>query len=747
MTLVGTRIRHIRILRRLGGGGMGEVYEGRDEKLQRGVAVKVLRDERRLDPEAKRRFLREARILSAVDHPNICRVLDFIETGETEFIVLELVDGSTLDETIGESPPPPACLAIADQIVRGLAAAHGLGIVHRDLKPSNIMVTRDGTVKILDFGLARTVGDGAPDVPGPAAPASGDQETFSRLTRGRFGTPRYMSPEQARGEPVTAASDMYALGLILQELFTGRGPYPEGITREQLIQKAMWGDSLPVLGLDRGLTRLVEDLKAMDPLERPSATGCLERLRWIRDAPRRRLRRVAGVAVALALVVATVVSTVGFVRARRARVRAEASEAAARRAETRAVAVNAFLVDMLAAANPRRMGRDVRVVDILDQASEMVGTDFERDPLTAAAIHHTLGVTFHALGRLDRADRHLARALAIRSRLLDPASEPVIRTRIEVGRLLGTRGRLDEAEALLAGLRETCDGSLGEADPACLACATEYGRVLGSQRKFRESIGVLERVHRLYGNQGDPGARLEADIVLARSLREEGRMEEAESILSEVAGEGSRILGEAHPTTLSALQSLGVIYDYSGRHEEADELFGGVLERCAAVYGPDHPATLRANLNVGVMLCRLKRWDRAEVVFRSVVPRCEEKLGPVHPTTLEARRGLGYALSEQEGREAEAEAVYRERFDDTRRLLGPDHRVTLEAQSALASLYAFVGRPKEAESIYREVLATRLRVFGEDHPATLRSRRSLARLLRTEGREAEAAALVGPDRG
>ncbi|MEJ2190098.1 MAG: serine/threonine-protein kinase, partial [Acidobacteriota bacterium] len=336
MTLEGTKIRNTVLLRRLGRGGMGEVYEGRDDTLQRRVAVKVLRSERRLDPLAKHRFLREARVLSRVEHPNICRVLDYVEGQDTDFIFLELVPGGTLSDAIDAGLAEAEKRSVADQIAGALAAAHSLGIVHRDLKPSNIMVAPDGAVKILDFGLARTFGDST------SGTLSGDGEVeFEQAvpqgslteTGGVLGTPAYMSPEQARGEPATAASDMYSFGLILRKLFTGQEPYPDEISRDQLLNRAMWGDTIPATGLPRSLQRLVDDLEQLDPSARPTAIACAERLRWIWETPKRRVKRAARVALGVTLVLATVLSSVGFVRARRAQLRAESSEAAAGRAE------------------------------------------------------------------------------------------------------------------------------------------------------------------------------------------------------------------------------------------------------------------------------------------------------------------------------------------------------------------------------------------------------------------------------
>ena len=229
-------VSHYRVLRALGTGGMGEVYEGLDETLKRRVAMKAIRREKRLDREAKARFLREARILSQLDHPNICRVYDYIETDDRDWLVLELIDGRTLRTAITEGLGAVDRLAIARQIAGVLAAMHAAGVVHRDLKPGNVMLTEAGAAKVLDFGLSATVaadeeessGTGvghlassAPeDPPSSAALADSawarapmedvDLSTFQSRTGSVLGTFAYMSPEQGRGDGATAASDMFS---------------------------------------------------------------------------------------------------------------------------------------------------------------------------------------------------------------------------------------------------------------------------------------------------------------------------------------------------------------------------------------------------------------------------------------------------------------------------------------------------------------------------------------------------------
>ena len=206
------------ILGPLGAGGMGQVYRARDTRLQRFVAIKILHEHAALDPERQRRFAQEAAAASALNHPNILTVYDVGVDGGVQYFVSELIDGTSLrDEMNRGHMPLRRVVDLVHQIAEGLAAAHGAGIVHRDLKPENVMVTPDGRVKIVDFGLAKNVEDDASVV---AA------RTTTQTAEGLImGTVPYMSPEQARGSPADFRSDQFALGIVLYELATGSHPF------------------------------------------------------------------------------------------------------------------------------------------------------------------------------------------------------------------------------------------------------------------------------------------------------------------------------------------------------------------------------------------------------------------------------------------------------------------------------------------------------------------------------------------
>jgi len=219
--VIGTTVSRYRILSRLGGGGMGVVYEAEDLELGRRVAVKFLPDEVARDPEALDRFRREARHASALSHPHICAVHDVGVHEGHAFFVMERLSGRPLSSLIGDRGMPyPQVLDLGIQIADALDAAHQAGIVHRDVKPENVFVTSRGDAKVLDFGLA--TGSAA----APQRPPSDDAPTVALSQSGRIvGTVAYMSPEQARGEPVDARSDVFSLGVTLYEMACGRRPF------------------------------------------------------------------------------------------------------------------------------------------------------------------------------------------------------------------------------------------------------------------------------------------------------------------------------------------------------------------------------------------------------------------------------------------------------------------------------------------------------------------------------------------
>jgi serine/threonine-protein kinase len=267
--LVGRTLLHFRVVERLGEGGMGVVYKATDEKLKRPIALKVLGERYLFDDRNKQLLLREARSAAAVSHPNIASIHDVHDTGDIAFIAMEFIDGQSLRALLEKGPlPPREALGHALAIAAGLARAHAAKIVHRDLKADNVMLTRDGHVKILDFGLAKPVQGELPEpiLPEGDAPSGGAERSTSFVhstAPGRIvGTPAYMSPEQARGEIVDARTDVFAFGVMLYEMLTGKVPFAKRGDRPWEWTEEDWRPQEPLRALVRGLDRRVEALVA-----------------------------------------------------------------------------------------------------------------------------------------------------------------------------------------------------------------------------------------------------------------------------------------------------------------------------------------------------------------------------------------------------------------------------------------------------------------------------------------------------
>ncbi|MBM3298139.1 MAG: hypothetical protein FJY83_11150, partial [Candidatus Aminicenantes bacterium] len=313
----GSRLGPYEVVAPLGAGGMGEVYRARDQRLQRDVAVKVLPRSVAADADRLARFEREARALAQLSHPAILSIFDFGKEGETTYAVTELLEGETLRERLGnEKLPWRRAAEIAAAVAEGLASAHGAGIVHRDLKPENIFITHDGRVKILDFGLARV----APARPGPAEGATLSLAPPDTVPGAVLGTVGYMAPEQVRGEPADARSDIFALGCLLFEMLTGQRAFHRDTAAETMT--AILKNPVPELDLSgtdisSELDRIVGRCLEKSPGERfQSASDLAFSLRELASPGARRARtltaagrrlRVAGVVAAVLLAAAAAV--------------------------------------------------------------------------------------------------------------------------------------------------------------------------------------------------------------------------------------------------------------------------------------------------------------------------------------------------------------------------------------------------------------------------------------------------------
>jgi len=558
---------------------MGEVYAGLDETLKRRVALKAIRPEHRLQPESKARFLREARLLSQLDHANICRVYDYIEGDDRDWLVLELIEGKSLKTALKAGIDRTRAMSIAQQIAQVLVATHAAGVVHRDLKPGNVMLTGKDHVKVLDFGLAFShaggrdrhhpeVPEGAPGEPlaitgdaevtqtTPSARAGSSSSIASRADYSRFetsgglimGTLAYMSPEQARGEPATTASDMFAFGLLLQELFTGRHPHPEHIDGADLLARVQRGQTESPEGVPSDLAVLIRRLTSPSPAQRTTAVDALDRLRWIADKPKRRLRALAIAAVLAIAALGGIKYAIDLARERTAAVAAR-DEANQRREQAESL-IEFMLGDLRKKLEP--VGR----LEILDDVGTKAMAYFaavpesslsDKELLRRSTALYQIGSVRIAQGHLEAATKPLQESLALAATLAARTPDDADRL-FELGQShywLGfvhwRRRHLDDAlvnfgeylrvsQQLAARSPDRADWAqeLAAAHSNIGSVLPERGDLAGALDRFRACLAIEERL--LASHPDDNGLRravASSNNTIGVVLRRSGKLDEA----------------------------------------------------------------------------------------------------------------------------------------------------------------------------------------------------------------------------
>jgi eukaryotic-like serine/threonine-protein kinase len=769
---VGVRFGPWRTIRLLGRGGMGAVYlaSREDGQFEQKVALKVLRDGIEGD-DAHRRFLEERRILAGLEHPNIARLLDGgIAADGRPYFALEHVAGDRIDDWCdARNLGLRERLRLFIDVCGAVQHAHGQLVVHRDLKPANILVTQEGRVKLLDFGIARMLV--AQD-----APADRTRTAMQWLT------PEYASPEQVRRDPITTASDVYALGVVLYELLSGRRPHDlagrtpaeiervlteseptrpstactgdpavasevdaAGIARARSIQpahlrRALEGDldTIVLHALRREpdrryatVAQFAEDierhLEALPVRARPATAG----YRAGKFVRRHRVGVAAAAVIVLSLVAGVGSTTWQAMRAEeQARIAGEQRDLA-RVEASKADRVSDFLIDLFQISDPgQARGNDITARALLDQGASRISTDLAAEPAVQATMMDVIGRVYTNLGLYDDAESLLRTSLELRR---GAADADVASSLTDLGTLLWLRGRYDEAEPML---REALD--LQKHAPQ----STDHlAGALNNMGALLHKKGDLEGAADYYGQaiearRADPSddrAALASNIVnLGAVMAAMGRFDEADSLYRSALAIQREASGDVHPAVADNLNNLGTLLVARGRYDEATKVLREALETRRTLYGEHHPLVAQSLNNLAAVLERTGDLDAAEPLYRQSLELKREELGNEHPAIATSLNNLGLVLL-RKGNTGEAEPLLRESLAIRRKVYGAKHPVVATALHNLGTLDEAKGDSAAAERDYREALEMRRATLGPTHTDVATTDLSLALLLQERG--------------
>ena len=748
LSLSGQRVGKYRLVRAIAEGAMAAVYEAQQPDPQRTVALKIFRTNMTV-LDAHQRFRREAQALARLQHPNIARIYEAsVHTGADHrampFIAMEYVDGLPLAQHARQNElPRRRRIELLIKVAQAVHAAHQQAVIHRDLKPANVLVDKSGEPKVLDFGIARIVGE--------------ELETYTWQTTAGvlLGTPGYMSPEQATGRPqdVDVRSDVWALGVMLYELLADKLPIDvRGASIAEVLRRIEHAQPPPLSTIDKSLRGDLETIVATalanEKSQRySSALALAEDLqRYLRNEPiaarppttwylmrkfarRHRASLAAGIVIVALLFGGIITSSIGFFRARQERDRAQR--------------INTLLLEMMSTTDPNIGDKDTTVVEALARSDRLIKKHFANDPLTEAEVRSTVGWTFYNLGKYDDAVAQLQRTVSLYKQTLGDAHERTIDATTRLVTAIRWQYKPAEALAIAEPAYRLASAKLGEQHAATLAMLDNYagalddlGRHAEAEPLYRRLVDLNARVMGAEDNQ-----TLTAMNNLAVVLIAQARWADAEQVLRRVVEIRTRLGPSARVACLTNRHNLASVIANEGRSDEALREFESVIADSTQHLGEEHSRTLSARVSYADALTQAGRAEEGLAVNREVLARRLRLLGPDHEQTLTSTHNVinGLLATEQFG---EAEVMSRAFVDSVDRSAEPQQLVRIVARQDLAAALAGLGRCAEAEPIQRAVIKHYEKKFGPDHPRTVGQQNNLAMTLLESGRPDEALAML-----
>ncbi len=720
----------------IGQGGMGSVWRAarNDGRFEGMVAVKLLNAEA-VGRGGGDRFTREGHILGRLTHPNIARLLDagVASTGQP-FLVLELIDGQQIDaycESHGLRTEARVQLFL--EVLAAVAHAHANLIVHRDLKPSNVLVTHDGRVKLLDFGIAKLL---------ESDPADATPAVLSR-TGGPL-TPKYAAPEQLRGGAITTATDVYALGVLLYELVSGSHPAGEGELSPAGLMAAIVEDTPPRLrgALGGDLDTIVGKAMKKNPAERYASVAELadDLRRYLNHQPisarpdalryrsRKFVRRHRVPLAVAAGVIAIVGALVVFYTLQLGRERDRAALQAQKSAR-----MTELLTSMLEGADPYRTPdgtvTEPTVRSILDGGAERIRKELADQPELQAEMLTVIGRTYERRGQHDKAFPLLEAALAINRRL--PNGDPVKLSRSlnDLGVLKRNSGDVQGAQPLLEESLQLRRSVLGTNTNETAITLVELARVLNDRGRTAEAEPLIREALairiRIFGHEHQETATSKNELALF--LWQAGQLDEAERLLREQVATVTHLLGAIHPSTASGKHNLALILFAKGNMRDAEAMMRESMDIDSKTVGRKHPNYANALNNLSVILRDEGKIDEAEAAIAESLSIAQPMFGDTHP------RVSTYLVTEARldlirGDFTKAEAAFRKAQQVREKLYKPDDWRMGQIKALLGASLAGQRRYAEATPLLEDAVRLLKDVPGPQGKDAVFARAQLAAL-------------------